>query len=143
MTEASYHNVVVHKADVPLRAGESLGAYTRALSGAGRDHVTKKLNLVTNKAGVYMVEAFAKTAVYEVYKYGNDIKQADRIRFYAATFKRDDKGVFAFGDLTEVQRTVSFKPKPGLTVTKRAAKRVGPGDGWVETSKSFWDGATL
>ncbi len=180
MTEERTHDVVVHKADVPLQTGESIRAFTRALSDAGRDHVRKKLNLPDKDVDIFMVEAFAKSAVFDVFKFGPNVSQKERQRFYATSFTRKATGAFEFGPTTEVQRVTSFKPKAATvtkattaeakvcaggvsveqcacksadgtvaktctkTKTKKSTQRqvFGNADNqWVETSKSFWDGA--
>jgi len=111
------HDVVVHKANVPLARGESLRAYTAALSEAGRQHAMQKLNLIAKSGDVFMVEAYSDSAIFEVYKYGEE-GQAGKFNFYATKYSRDKNGNFSFGDLLEVQRVTSFKPKTEFEVTK-------------------------
>lgn len=154
-------DVIVHKAMVTLGAGESLGMFTQRLSGASREHIMKKLNIAKGAGGAWMVEAFGDKVVVSAYK-GDDAS-----KYYAFTYKRDKAGKFEFGDTVEVERVTSFKPKPGMSVTKGAKgkkkkeemeeemeekgctgghktkKALGEPEtfgGWRETQKSFWMG---
>ncbi len=139
MTE---HNVVVHKANIALKAGESIREFTRALSDGGRQHIRKKLNLPDKGVDVFMMEAFSKSAVFEVFKFGPDVKQGQRMRFFATTYTRKDAGDFEFGPTTEVKRVTRFEPKPGAVPTTKAKtqlKTFGNDGQWVETTKSFWN----
>ncbi len=117
MTEERTHNVVIHKANVPLQTGESIRQFTRALSDAGRDHVRKKLNLPDKGVDIFMVEAFAKSAVFDVFRFGPDAPKPKQ-RFIATAFTRKTTGEFEFGPTTEVQRVTTFQPKSAVPVAK-------------------------
>jgi len=116
---ASYqHDVIVHKANVPMMKGESLRDFTTALSDAGRATLVQKLNVDVKKASVFMLEAYSDSAVFEVYKYDEVTKPNERMRFYAMTYKRDEKGAFTFDNQTEVDRVVRFEAKTQVTKSK-------------------------
>lgn len=110
MESVATHNVVVHKANIPLMAGESVRDFTRALSDAGRQHIKKAHNLPNKGADVYMIEAFSKSAVFEVYRFGEGTQPQDRMRFYATEFTRKDNGSFEFTPTSEVRRVTRFEP---------------------------------
>jgi hypothetical protein len=119
------HSVIVHKASIPLAKGESISQFTQKLSDAGRKALYQKLNLTpysnTVKDGsyssVYNIEAFAGSAVYEVYSYKGNGGGSD-YKYYAMKYARNEAGDFSFSDLTEVVRTIGYKPKSELEVTK-------------------------
>lgn len=120
MSDVETMDVIVHKA-INLAQGETLNQFTQALRMEARLHVMKKLNVppvVAGKptaAGAWMVEVFAKSVVMSVWK-GNDPD-----RFFAFSFERNPKTLaFTFGDTVEVLRVSTFKPKPGISVTKSA-----------------------
>ncbi len=111
--------VVVHKAAVPLLKGESINKFTRELSDKGREHVSKKLNLVKGKDGAWMTEAFGDAVVFACYK------GADPMTYHVFKYTRDAKtGGFEFGDLTEVEKVIGYRPK-----TMGVTKSLGMWDG--------------
>lgn len=114
------YECVVHKANVPLAAGESIGKYTNELSAAGRQYVMKQLNLNSlakpNSAGAYMLEAYSDKCIFDVYKYSGD--GPSEYKYYALKYTRKSDGKFEFKDLAEVERVISFQAKPGLSITK-------------------------
>jgi len=118
-------NVAVHKASIKLMAGESVSDFTSELSRNLKEHLSSK---VTKGTHIWPVEIFADTAVYEMYKYDSESETSSE-EYWSIEWSRD-KDMFSFGTQTEVQRNVSFKPKPGIAITKKEM-----GD-WVE--KSFW-----
>jgi len=136
------HDVMVHKASIPLMKGESLRDFTSKVADAGRQQLVSKLNLGT-KVDVYMVEAFADAAVFNVYKYGDNVKPGKRSSYYAVTYKRKDDGTFEMGDSTEVIRVTRFEPKK-VPITKSAEpvkKRFGNDtSAWESIEKGFWSG---
>lgn len=161
--ENKTHDVVVHKANIQLLAGESVRDFTRALSDAGRKHIQKAQNLPNKGTDVFMLEAFSKTAVFEVFKFGPDVQPGDRMKFFAAQYVRKANGDFEFSGSSEVRRVTRFEPAK-VSVTKGVADPDGPdkvqkgleafdkseGDlqvfgnersQWQQTGKSFWNGA--
>lgn len=136
--------VVVHKAAVPLMKGESIEKFTGELSREGTEHCFKKLNMIKGKSGAWLVEAFGDAAVFSTYKSDEPSK------YHVFKYTRNDKtGVFEFGDLTEVERVVGFRPKttdmidkvfmPGFVPSpKLPAKKPKrkPGDDLVAGSKT-------
>lgn len=161
--ETTVIDVIVHKANIPLRNGESIGQFTRELSDAGRKHVLQKLNIAGKEGGAFMVEAFADKVIFATFK---DFKEPTK--HHAFKFTRDRAGNFEFGSLTEVKRVTTFKPKDTFPIKKSVnkaghkktdddAQEKGGGTAysvpkpknkkedvkkfagdWVETSKSFW-----
>jgi len=132
--------VAVHKAAISLKIGESISDFTRELSGAGKDHVFKKLNLDKKNSWAYMVEAFGGHVVFDVDKRGDDKGP----KYYAFTYKRN-KDNFEFGSLVEVQRVTTFKPKVQAVSKSVDDETLGffkIGD-WVGTEKkkkNMWSG---
>jgi len=138
------HNVVVHKAAIQLKSGESLRDYTKALSDAGKAHVALKRNISGSKDyDVYMVEAFSKAAIFEVYRFGPlPSPTTKRFQYYAVEYTRKDNGDFEFTGTTEVERVTRFEPKSATPVTKSRRQSFGEGSSqWQETGGSFWGGA--
>jgi len=117
------HECVVHKANVPLASGESIGKYSNALSSAGNTYIKKQLNLNSLAkpayAGVYMIEAYSDKCVFDVYKYAGTDAPGD-YKYYAVNYTRKANGDFEFKDLTEVERVVSFQAKPQMSLTSKA-----------------------
>jgi hypothetical protein len=154
------YECVVHKANLVLGKGESLGAYTSKLREAANAHIAKSLNLTPKNCSSYMVEAFADAAIFDVSKRpmveGNPWTYA----LYAVKYTRKADGTFEFNDTTEVERVVSYQAKGPMSVTK--AKKCDDGDeefedeelakkpaktkkefapGWVAAEKSVnWSG---
>ena len=126
------YECVVHKANVPLASGESLGKYTNQLSGDGRTYIMKQLNLNSlakpASAGAYMIEAFADKAIFDVYKYGGGDGSPSEYKYYALNYTRKADGKFEFKDLTEVERVISFQAKPSMALTSKAAKKAEDDD---------------
>lgn len=140
------HDVVVHKAIVALKTGESLSQFTRSVSDAGRDFIRKQLNLsAESKADVYAVEVFASSAVFDVFMYGPDVDVKKRQRYFAASYTRKTDA-FEFDNMTEVVRKTTFEKKPqGIPVTKAAesVEELDGASGWVDVAKAsaaLWDG---
>jgi len=136
-TRKVQYEAVIHKADVPLAQGESLKDFMGALRASGETELTRKFNLDLKKSNVFMVEAFASAAIFEVYKY-EGAQANDRMRFYAMKYTRKNDGNFEFSETKEVERVTTFREK--TSVTKSKDRPVVIGD-WQETSKSFWEGA--
>jgi hypothetical protein len=134
------HEVVVHKAQIPLARGESINQYTQRLSEAARKYAITKLNIV--KGGAYMCEAFNDSLVMDVYKRLADDGPTE-YKYYSVMYTRKADGDFMFSSFTEVERVTSFRPKAPLAITKSLAEstdsplRVAP-PGWVH--KSVWGG---
>ncbi len=150
---SSTHKVVVHKASIPLAAGESVREFTRKLSDAGATALRSKQNLPDKGTDIFMLEAFSDAVIFEVFKFGPDVPHEKRMRFFAMKFTRKDTGAFDFTDSTEVQRVTRFEPKQ-TPVTKRDDAQINdrpdvtanskPSFGnevsqWEQTSKSFWN----
>lgn len=129
------HECIVHKANVPLAAGESLSKYSNALSSAGNTYLKKQLNLNSLAkpayAGVYMIEAYSDKCVFDVYKYAGTDAPGD-YKYYAVNYTRKANGDFEFKDLTEVERVVSFQAKPSLSITKAKKKAEDEMEGEME-----------
>ena len=109
------HNVVVHKANIPLLKGESLKDFTCALREAGRKHVMQKQNLPSKGVDVYMVEAFSDHIVFDVYWYGENAVKDKQMQFFAVPYKRGTDGKFEFGDTMEVRRVTTYEPVSSVT----------------------------
>lgn len=135
------YEVAVEKASVPLVAGEALDDFTQAFSKAGRDHIAGQLNVTSKDAGVYAVQVFGSSAVFDVYLYGKDVSDDKRSRYFAVSYKRDANGVFSFDNMTEVVRKVVFERAPSELPVTKSADDFAPG--WVTTRKAsadLWDG---
>ncbi len=144
------HECIVHKANVPLASGESLGKYSQALSSAGSQYIKKQLNLNSLAkpayAGAYMIEAYSDKCIFDVYKYGGAPDAPSEYKYYALKYTRKSNGDFEFKDLAEVERVISFQAKPSLSITKAADAPEAPpakkelAPGWVEKSANIWSG---
>ena len=133
------HEVVVHKAKINLNNGESVRQYTMELSRSGADAIRKAVTLGP-KDSVFMIEAFSDSAVFDVWK--DSAPAGKRHTFMKMSYTRDKEGKFSFGTPSEVVRVSTFKPKPGLNVTKNAE-----GESTEDVCKAawrpFWEGAQL
>lgn len=126
MSEVTQMNVVVHKANISLAAGESLHNFTRKLGDAARVHTAKKF-LLNREKGDYTwpVELFSDTVIMSVEK--------DRlpVKLYAMKYMRDGKSMeFKFGDPVAVERKTTFSPVNGVTPT-------------INTTKAVWTAAFI
>lgn len=131
------HEVVVHKARLPIAKGESLGQYTQRLSEAARKYAMTKLSV--QKGGAYMCETYSDSLVMDVYKRPMNDDGPTEYKYYSVAYTRKENGDFTFGPFQEVERVTSFKPKGNLAVTK--SKDAQPKEfkpGWVY--KSIWGG---
>lgn len=143
MSQKKTHDVIVHKAGLPLMTGESLGKFSGRLREAGMAYVNNSLSLVKDSS-VYPVEIYGKSVVFDVAQYGKDVPSNKRYRFFAAAYTRKENGAFEFSTLTEVERVVTYQTKPPMAVTKAAARPVenaktfeGAPD-WKHVNKSLW-----
>jgi len=136
--ETIKHDVAVHKADIALASGESIGQYMRRLSDAGREHVMKKLNATPKTAYVYMCEAYGDAAVFDV-SIRKDDTSPGVYKFYAVKYTRKDDGKFEFAETKEVTPVTTFQPVDSLNVAKAAPAEAFV-HGWSEVAKSMWDG---
>ena len=149
-------DVLVYKQNVPINNGESISDYTDKLSTAARSHIMGKLNIAKGNGGAWAVEIYNDKAVMCVYK-GEESN-----KYYMVKYSRDKNGTFNFGDMIEVERVISFKPKVDMQITKtedslisspnsekdctsgyKTRKALGEPiefNGWIETEKSFWTG---
>lgn len=141
----SEHEAVVHKANLDLKDGESLGEYTSSLQAAARGYVIQHLNLDKDKSGCYVLEVYVSTVVLDVYDY-----TSSKYRFYSVTYDRSGDG-WTFTDMVEVERVTTYRPKSDLVVKKSLAGAerqvesfiTGEGaDGWRPLSKGsdIWTG---
>lgn len=117
MAEKHTHEVLVHKANVPMMPNETINEYSRNLEVAGREAVKKSLGILNEpNCYSYMVEAFADSAVFFVETTTKNLLGGTKYnpRYYATTYKRDDKtGAFTFTAPVEVVRVTRFEaPKP-------------------------------
>jgi len=110
--ETTMMKVIVHKKQVMLMVGESLGLFTQRLGDASREHIKGKLNIANGSGGSWMVEAFGDRVVCAVYK------GEDSTKYYAFTYSRDKLGKFDFGSATEVERVVTPEPKSDMVVSR-------------------------
>jgi hypothetical protein len=147
-------DVLVQK-DISLATGESVNAFVEKVRNAGIGYLRQKLNVPINKAGsvsthIYPVEIFSKSIIFDVYKYGDGVKDEDKARFYAVAYARKDDGSFEFSTLTEVERVVGYQPKStAVAKSKEGGKPFEPieiayaeldaAPGWA-VAKSFWNG---
>lgn len=130
------HDVIVHKANIALQSGESIGDFTQALSEASRAFFQKSLSLVEDSY-VYTTEVYSSSAVVSVSQYGKTVPVGKRYRYFAVSYSRNKAGIFDFSNQTEVIRKTVFQAKPqGIPITKA----MEPVAGWIDVAKSFWNG---
>lgn len=92
------------------------------LRDQGSAHVRKKQNVTGKDTGVFMIEAFAKSVVFEVFKFGPDVPREQRMKFFATEYTRKDNGDFDFANTTEVSRITRFEPKSKLVTKAKKAE---------------------
>lgn len=157
MTERT-HEVVVHKAGIPLAAGESLGSYMSSLSNAVKDHAKKKLAGGLNKnLYPYMVETYADSCVIDCYTPSDSTGMGGGYKYYSVPYTRSKEGTFNFGAMVEVMPVKSFQPVAALplatnttgasaadsssiTSTKAAVPGTLASKNWIPTKKSIFVG---
>lgn len=130
------HTIQVRKEGLPIRKNESLGEYTRALNDSVMSTFTTKLSIQKDKAGIYVCEVFQSSVIFEVYKYQTD-NPKDRLKYYAATYKRKDDGAFEFGESQEVSRVTRYEAVSA--VTKSMVAEILPADAIWEAPESSED----
>lgn len=126
------HECIVHKANVPLAAGESLQKYSNQLSQEGGMYLKQKLGLNSlakpQYASTYMIEAYSDKCIFDVYKGGDG--QPSEYKYYALEYTRKADGKFDFKNLTEVERVTTYQAKPSLTLAtatnKAKTKKIDP-----------------
>jgi hypothetical protein len=149
-------DVLVYKQNMPMNNGESVNNYTRKLDIASRTHIIGKLNIAKGNGGAWTTEIYNDKVIMCVYK-GEESN-----RYYLMKYSRDKDGTFNFGDMIEVERVTTYKPKTDMQITKtednlisspnsekacssghKTRKALGEPiefNGWIETEKSFWTG---
>jgi hypothetical protein len=121
MQEISTMEIIVHKQNIPTIEGETLNQFSQRLSDAAKKHLLFKLNIAKDKGYVWPIEIYSD---YIVMSGNNDGENA---RCYAFTYTRKKDGNFDFGNTTEVERAIEYKPING-----------GISKSWAETSKNLW-----
>lgn len=134
--------ILVQK-DIKLATGESLSTFSQKLREAGVSYMERKLNVVKGGAdttSIYPIEIFSKSAIFNVYKYGPNVKSSEREAFYAVAYTRKEDGAFEFSTLTEVERVIGFQAKQSATPVSKAKKQAPEhqdAPGW-HVKKAFW-----
>lgn len=137
------HDVLVHKAAIPLMKGESLGAFITEVKQAATAHIRQKFNLDEKKGNIFPLEVFSNKAVFKVIP---DFDKPPSNDFHVAMkFTRANEGKFTFSDTMKVTPVMSFVPSTNkLGVTKDASgepiepelpegvKKAMGMDSWVE-----------
>lgn len=143
MDDKATLNVVVHKAALQLRDGETLNLFSQAICAAFRDHATQKLNLTKN-ASIWMAEVMSDKVVASVYDWKDGATSSSISKYYSSGFTRDAKtGIFSFdSDLTEVKPITSYVPtnKPDLGSVNIKKMRDDFEARWQPVAKSLWAG---
>lgn len=130
--EAKQLTVIVHKAAIELMTGETLSQFTAALNGALREYLKSKLGL-GKLDWVWTADVKAGEAISSVYKEG-----VSKTLYYQVKYERDEKGVFKFSDMTEVEPQVVYTPVKLSLVTKAATETVALETDATPTQKSIW-----
>jgi hypothetical protein len=119
MSERTTHDVVVHKASIPLMKGESLGAFISEVKMAAASHIRQKFNLDEKKGAIFPIEVFNTKAVFKVIP---DFEKPVSNDFHVAMkFTRATEGKFSFSDTLKVTPVMSFIPATNATgITKDA-----------------------
>lgn len=103
---------------LPIKQGESVYEYARAVGDAARSVLTSKFNIAKGKGDVYVCEIYQSSIIFEICKY-ETTDPKDRYKTYATTYKRADTGAFTFGDTPqEVQRVVRYESVSSTNTTK-------------------------
>lgn len=113
------HDVLIHKAAVPLMKGESLGAFVTEVRNAATAHIRQKFNLDEKKGSIFPLEVFANKAVFKVIP---DFEKPVSNDFHVAMkFTRAKEGKFSFSDTMKVTPVMSFIPATNaMGITKDA-----------------------
>lgn len=134
MTQRPTYEAIVHKANVPLMADESLRQFTHELEKAAKPYIAQKFNL-DDDASAWPMEVYANKAVFNVIPEWEDVSKDFML---AVKFERDKEGTFTFGETQKV------KPVTTYQVTKRAELPrtfgISSVTADVETKKSLWHG---
>jgi hypothetical protein len=151
------HEVVVHKAGIPLAAGESLGQYMSLLNSAVKEHAKKKIGGGQDKnLYPYMIEAYADSCVIDLYTPSDSSGAGGGYKYYSIPYTRKD-GTFSFGAMTEVIPVKTFQPVTALPLASNttgasvadassitSTKAVIPGSlaskNWIPTEKRLFAG---
>lgn len=129
-------NTIVHKANLALRNGESIGTFTEALGNAAREAVHKSLKLSSDDSPdakqrdyTYPAEVFAESVVMSVSRHG----KISGYGYYSMDYTRDADGQFKLGNPVEVRLSREFKPAVNTAFIKKSAG----GRAWVEKRATF------
>lgn len=116
MTTPATHDVIVHKANVPMMKGESLYTFMEALRNAGRAFLMQKYNVDSKKGSVYPIEVYADKAVFKVTP--DYEKPVSNDFCVAVKFNRDTNGTFTFTDTMKVVPVTTYVAASEINVTK-------------------------
>lgn len=138
-TTTKTYKVTVHKANVPLQKGESLGQFTNELRKQAKPFLVQKFNMDDKKGAVYPLEVYATKAVFQVIPDWDDVSKDATVAF---EYTRKDDGTFTFGEIQKVKAVMSYE------ITKRAELPLAMGmESWTPevveaapVAKSFWHG---
>ena len=124
-------DVIVHKSNLTMMAGESIEDYTSALSKACSSTIKQSLGISKNGDGsAWIAEAYATKCIVAAYK------SEGPAEFYAMTYKRDAKtGAFEFGQHIPVIRKTVYQPVNSSVVI---TKELGELNGWEAVEKGLW-----
>ncbi len=146
MTEKQTYDVLVHKAQVAVKRGESLQAFVQKVRIAGSAFITQQLNLDPKNSDVFAIEVFSTTAIFDVFLFGSVKAPNKKQRFFAVSYTRKADGEFEFKNLTEVDRVVSF----AATAKVPVLKSMDGAEGWASAvdvrkakSTALWAGADI
>lgn len=121
-------NVLVHKADIPLKNGESLGEYTREISREGEMYLMKKLKMNREKGDyIYSTEIFSSKAIFSTWK-----RKDKENKYYSVDYSRKEDGNFDFKNVNEVELRQSYeikKDEEGMIIKAEGT--------WEEVSKPY------
>jgi hypothetical protein len=132
------HDVIVHKAAIPLMKDESLGMFIHEVRNAARAHIQQKFNLDDKKGSTYPVEIFNNKAVFKVIP---DYDKPAKDDFHVALkFDRNDQtGQFTFSQTVKVKAVTSFVEDDGDVAAKTVDKSKNPFglDHWAKEDSLF------
>lgn len=131
------YTVQVHKANIPLMAGESLRAFTKELTKQAVPVLLQKFNSDEKKGGAWPLEVFATKAVYMIAPEWSDAKKDQMVAF---EFERDDKGAFKLGEVVKVKAVTQYEVQKQAALPRHMEMAAWtPAEAPVE--KNFWAGA--
>jgi len=99
--------IMVQKADLPLRNDESVAEFTQKLDRAMTEHF-KGLELPKKPRHLWINEVYTDRAVASICWVSKEDEMSEPSTNYQLSYSRANNGAFSFGDATEVERKTTW-----------------------------------